>query len=136
MKQKVVSVAHSIRLWPVENVLQYAVVSAKAVFQTKGTPHILELVPGSLKVTDDPDAATGVYNKKLTFKVQHPDNSRTSLLYMLTSGWFVAEYVDENGNGRIAGSPGYPLAFSFKYIGGLYECTMQGKGQIADPYTL
>lgn len=136
MKQNVVSAAHSIRLWPVGNVLQYAVVSAKAVFKTKGTPHILEIVPGSLKVADDPDASTGVYTKKMTFKVQHPERARTSLLNMLTSGLFVAEYVDENGNDRIGGSPGYPLAFTFKYAGGLYECTLQGKGQIIDAYTL
>ncbi len=135
MGQKVVSAAHSINLWPVENVLQFAVVGTKASYKTKGSPRTLDMVPGSLKVSDVPDS-TGIYTKKLSFKVRKPDRILATQLRNLSGDVYVADYVDENGNTRIAGSPSYPLSYSFKFADGLYEVTLQGKGEILDAYTL
>ena len=134
MAHKVVSVAHSLKLWPVENVLRFAVVSSKAVCQMKGTPFIPELVPGSLKIQDIPDQ--GTYKKKITFKVQHPAKERTSTIITMKPGYFVAEYVDEVGDSRVSGSPSYPLLLSFSMNDGLYSCTLEGKGTDPDAYTL
>lgn len=134
MAHKVVSTAHSLKIWPVESVLRFAVVSSKAVMQTKGTPFIPELVPGSLKIQDTPDQ--GTYKKKITFKVQHPAQARTSYINMMKPGYYVAEYIDEVGASRVSGSPSYPLLLSFSMADGLYSCTLEGKSTEMDAYTL
>ena len=134
MAHKVVSTACGLKIWPIKNILRFAMVSAKAVIQTKGTPFIPELVPGTLKIQDTPDQLT--YKKKITFKVQHPDSSHTSYLKMLKSGYYVAEYIDEIGASRLSGSPSYPLKFSFSMSDGLYSCTLEGTGTDSDAYTL
>ena len=38
----------------------------------------------------------------------------------------IGNYVDENGNERVSGSPDYPLSLSYEIKGGLYSCTLTG----------
>ena len=136
MKQTVISVAHCLVLWPVNNVLTFSVLTNGVSMDTKGKGYELEITPGSLTVSDKVDTS-GIYTKKYSFKVPRPDSAKTAQLRLLaSSGYYIATYTDETGQQRVAGSKDWPLSLSVEYSGGLLQCTLQGKGTDVDPYTL
>ena len=118
MKQTVISVAHCLVLWPVNNVLTFSVLTNGVSMDTKGKGY-------------------EIYTKKYSFKVPRPDSAKTAQLRLLaSSGYYIATYTDETGQQRVAGSKDWPLSLSVEYSGGLLQCTLQGKGTEVDPYTL
>ena len=136
MKQTVISVAHCLVLWPVNDVLTFSELSNGVSMKTKGRGYDLGITPGSLTVSDKPDAK-GIYSKKYTFKIPRPSAMvRAKIRLLATSGMYVATYIDDTGEQRVAGSKNYPLSLSYEYSAGVLLCTLKGKGTDADPYTL
>jgi hypothetical protein len=96
---------------------------------------MIDLVPGSLKISDAINTEnTPYYEKKHTFKKAGVSAETSRFLDIMTKQRFVALYTDEKGNERISGTPDYPLSLSYYIDEGLYNVTLAGKNAHQDVF--
>lgn len=122
----------NLRLVPLHNVLQYGVSASRALVVTVADPITLDLVPGSLRISDVPEK--GIYQKNHSFRIRNTSAEVAALLTTLVNTPLVAFYTDERGNDRVSGSLSHPLTFSCQQQEAGYACSLKGEALLPDPY--
>lgn len=126
------SVCHSLRFFPHENIRRFSSYLSEVIMITVGHEYESMAVPGSLKVSDAAD--DGTHTKKITFSVAPCNEKIMQNLQLLSAMRLVAVYVDENGRERVCGSPSLPLKLSYTYEGGGCAVTLEGHDVAPNPY--
>lgn len=135
MSNSITSVARSLRLIFIENILVYALVNSKATIKHTGAPIYVNIIPGSLIVSDaTKNGNTDVYDKKIIFKIAKANIKMTDRLSFLAKYRFIAMYIDATGNERISGTKNYSLSLSFNIVDGIYNCTLSGTATDVDAF--
>lgn len=122
----------NLRLVPLHNVLQYGVSASRALVVTVADPFTLDLVPGSLHISDVPDK--GIYQKNLSFRIKNNSADAAALLMALAMSPLLAFYTDERGNDRVSGSLSHPLTLTIQQQEAGYACSLKGAAILPDPY--
>lgn len=124
--------SHGLKIIPISAMLNYVEWDTFAYMMLKSEPHEIRAVPGTVQVADNIEE--GVFVKKITFNVGKVTPELSQLLDIYRKEKVAALYVDDNGNLRVCGSPSYPLSFSYEISGGVYKCTLEGKGTAINPF--
>lgn len=124
-----------LRLYPIDQVLRFAVIDGVAHLTIIGKPVELNLVPGTLMPADQFTDMT--HDKRHTFRVRSTGETDVPLLEAITHGHYVATYTDERGVERISGSPSHPLTFGYSRQQASWACTLSGRSLHPDiPYQI
>lgn len=129
-----VSAAHSLRLVPVERLSKFARINSGVKLVCLRQPDEAEAIPGSIRITATEE--DGKIKKSITYKRRTVDRVTANLLESYRFMRLVAIYVDETGNKRVAGSPDYPLKFSYTSGDGVFTCTLEGEDLTTDPFLI
>lgn len=127
-----VSAVHSLQLIPVDRMSKFAVLQNHAFIVLTDLQDSAGEIPGSVKIqTSDDD---GKIKKTITYKRRPVDLPTANLLESYRHRRLIAVYVDETGSRRVAGSPDYPLTFSFTSGDGVFSCKLEGETTGIDPF--
>ena len=121
-----------LRLIDVSQVLRFAITHQEAHFIHTGTPHIPDLVPGSLTPSDQQSG--DVYVKNHTFRVRLVSSQASEMLRVLATSHLIAIYQDERGHDRVSGTVSHPLSLSYTISGGSFVCTLRGTTLYPDTF--
>ncbi|WP_290452737.1 hypothetical protein [Duncaniella muris] len=97
-------------------------------------PDNANAIPGSIRITTSIEG--GVIKKSITYKRRTVDRTTANLLEGYKVTRLVAVYTDETGNKRVAGSPDYPLKFSYTSSDGVFTCKLEGESLTIDPFLI
>lgn len=129
-----VSVAHSLRLLPIERLSKFARIKSGVKMVCLRQPDKADAIPGSIQITATEE--DGKIKKNITYKRRSLDRKTADLLESYRFMRLVAIYTDETGNKRVAGSPDYPLKFSYTSGDGVFTCKLEGEGDTIDPFII
>lgn len=129
-----VSAAHSIQLVPINRLSKFAQVKAGVMLVYLQQPDEADAIPGSIRITTSEEE--GKIKKSITYKRRTVDRVTANLLEGYRVTRLVAVYTDETGNKRVAGSPDYPLKFSYTSGDGVFTCKLEGEGDTIDPFII
>lgn len=129
-----VSAAHSLQLVPINRLSKFAQIQAGVMLVYLAQPDNAEAIPGSIRITTNSES--GVIKKTITYKRRTVDRETANLLEGYKVTRLVAVYTDETGNKRVAGSPDYPLKFSYTSGDGVFTCKLEGEGITIDPFII
>lgn len=129
-----VSAAHSLGLIPIDRLSRFAQVRGGVTLAYPGQPDEAAAIPGSIRITTDEE--DGTIKKSITYKRRTVDRHTASLLESYRAARLVAVYTDETGNRRVAGSPDYPLKFSYTSGDGVFTCKLEGESDTIDPFLI
>lgn len=134
MPNLTVSTAYYLRIMPLSQIIRFAVVDAVARISYMPQAISAEAVPGSIAIATSEEG--GIITKSISYKRSGVSPHVSAELERLRNVHLVALYFDERGNERVAGSPDFPLAFSFVTEDGVYSCKLSGKAIENDPFIL
>lgn len=129
-----VSAAHSLRLLPIGRLRQFAHYRTCVNLAWLVPPDDAEEIPGSIRITSSGE--NGIIKKNITYKRKITGHAAADQLEGYKATRLIALYVDETGQMRVAGSPDYPLAFSFTSGDGVFTCTIEGEAPTIDGFLL
>lgn len=129
-----VSAAHSLQLVPINRLSKFAQVKAGVMLVYLQQPDEADAIPGSIRITTSEEE--GKIKKSITYKRRTVDRVTANLLEGYRVTRLVAVYTDETGNKRVAGSPDYPLKFSYTSGDGVFTCKLEGEGNTIDPFII
>lgn len=129
-----VSAAHSLQLVPIDRLANFGQFRTSALLLFLGQPDDADAIPGSIRVTLTDEE--GKFKKSITYKRRIVDPTTANLLEGYKVTRLIAIYVDETGNKRVAGSPDYPLTFSYTSGEGVFTCKLEGEGITIDPFLI
>lgn len=129
-----VSAAHSLQLVPINRLSKFAQVKAGVMLVYLQQPDEADAIPGSIRITASEEE--GKIKKSITYKRRTVDRVTANLLEGYRVTRLVAIYTDETGNKRVAGSPDYPLKFSYTSGDGVFTCKLEGEGDTIDPFII
>lgn len=129
-----VSAAHSLQLVPINRLSKFAQVKAGVMLVYLQQPDEADAIPGSIRITTSEEE--GKIKKSITYKRRTVDRVTANLLEGYRVTRLVAVYTDETGNKRVAGSPDYPLKFSYTSGDGVFTCKLEGEGGTIDPFII
>ena len=129
-----VSAAHSLKLVPINRLTMFAQVKAGVMLVYLQQPDEADAIPGSIRITTSEEE--GKIKKSITYKRRTGDRVTANLLEGYRVTRMVAVYTDETGNKRVAGSPDYPLKFSYTSGDGVFTCKLEGEGDTIDPFII
>lgn len=129
-----VSAAHSLQLVPINRLSKFAQVKAGVMLVYLQQPDEADAIPGSIRITTSEEE--GKIKKSITYKRRTVDRVTANLLEGYRVTRLVAVYTDETGNKRVAGSPDYPLKFSYTSGDGVFTCKLEGEGDTIDPFII
>lgn len=129
-----VSAAHSLQLVPINRLSKFAQVKAGVMLVYLQQPDEADAIPGSIRITTSEEE--GKIKKSITYKRRTVDRVTANLLEGYRVARLVAVYTDETGNKRVAGSPDYPLKFSYTSGDGVFTCKLEGEGDTIDPFII
>lgn len=129
-----VSAAHSLQLVPINRLSKFAQVKAGVMLVYLQEPDEADAIPGSIRITTSEEE--GKIKKSITYKRRTVDRVTANLLEGYRVTRLVAVYTDETGNKRVAGSPDYPLKFSYTSGDGVFTCKLEGEGDTIDPFII
>lgn len=129
-----VSAAHSLQLVPINRLSKFAQVKAGVMLVYLQQPDEADAIPGSIRITTSEEE--GKIKKSITYKRRTVDRVTANLLEGYRVTRLVAVYTDEIGNKRVAGSPDYPLKFSYTSGDGVFTCKLEGEGDTIDPFII
>lgn len=129
-----VSAAHSLQLVPINRLSKFAQVKAGVMLVHLQEPDEADAIPGSIRITTSEEE--GKIKKSITYKRRTVDRVTANLLEGYRVTRLVAVYTDETGNQRVAGSPNYPLKFSYTSGDGVFTCKLEGEGDTIDPFII
>lgn len=129
-----VSAAHSLQLLPISRLYYFAQIDIGVMLMFLEKPDDAEAIPGSIRISTDTE--NGINKKSITYKRRIIDRKTANLLECYKVTRLVAIYTDETGNQRVAGSPDYPLSFSYTSGDGVFTCKLTGEGDTIDPFII
>lgn len=129
-----VSAAHSLQLIPINRLSKFAQIKTGVMLVFLQQPDEADAIPGSIRVTSTEEE--GKIKKSITYKRRIVDRTTANLLEGYRVTRLIATYVDETGNKRVAGSPDYPLTFSYTSGDGVFTCKLEGEGNTIDPFII
>lgn len=129
-----VSAAHSLQLVPINRLSKFAQVKAGVMLVYLQQPDEADAIPGSIRITTSEEE--GKIKKSITYKRRTVDRVTANLLEGYRVTRLIAVYTDETGNKRVAGSPDYPLKFSYTSGDGVFTCKLEGEGDTIDPFII
>lgn len=129
-----VSAAHSLQLVPINRLFKFGQAGTAAKIQLLSKPDEGEAIPGTIAISTSEDS--GIIHKTITYKRRIVDHTTADLLEGYKATRLIAIYVDETGHRRVAGSPTYPLKFSFTSGEGVFTCKLEGEATTIDPFIL
>ena len=129
-----VSAAHSLQLVPINRLSKFAQVKAGVMLVYLQEPDEADAIPDSIRITTSEEE--GKIKKSITYKRRTVDRVTANLLEGYRVTRLVAVYTDETGNQRVAGSPNYPLKFSYTSGDGVFTCKLEGEGDTIDPFII
>lgn len=129
-----VSAAHSLQLVPINRLSKFAQVKAGVMLVYLQEPDEADAIPGSIRITTSEEE--GKIKKSITYKRRTVDRVTANLLEGYRVTRLIAVYTDETGNKRVAGSPDYPLKFSYTSGDGVFTCKLEGEGDTIDPFII
>lgn len=129
-----VSAAHSLQVVPINRLSKFAQVKAGVMLVYLQQPDEADAIPGSIRITTSEEE--GKIKKSITYKRRTVDRVTANLLEGYRVTRLVAVYTDETGNKRVAGSPDYPLKFSYTSGDGVFTCKLEGEGDTIDPFII
>lgn len=119
-----------LRLYPLDQVLRFAVIDGVAHLTLVGEPYIPNVVPGTLAIGDQPSGNLHVKNH--SFRMRSKSSTDIRWLEQLTNGYFIALYFDERGIERVSGTPSYPLTAAYSRQEGQWLCQLTGTSTLPD----
>ncbi|WP_290455591.1 hypothetical protein [Paramuribaculum intestinale] len=129
-----VSAAHSLQLVPIDRLSKFAQIKTGVMLVYLSQPDNANAIPGSIRITTSIEG--GVIKKSITYKRRTVDRTTANLLEGYKVTRLVAVYTDETGNKRVAGSPDYPLKFSYTSSDGVFTCKLEGESLTIDPFLI
>lgn len=129
-----VSAAHSLQLVPIDWLSKFAQIKTGVMLVYLSQPDNANAIPGSIRITTSIEG--GVIKKSITYKRRTVDRTTANLLEGYKVTRLVAVYTDETGNKRVAGSPDYPLKFSYTSSDGVFTCKLEGESLTIDPFLI
>ncbi len=132
MPNLTVSTVFNLRIVPLSHIVRFVVFNAEAIIYYIPQAIPAEAIPGSIAVATSEEG--GIITKSISYKRSGVSPNVSAELESLRKEHFVAFYDDERGNGRVAGSPDFPLSFSFVTEDGVYSCKLSGKAIENDPF--
>ena len=129
-----VSAAHSLQLVPIDRLSKFAQIKTGVMLVYLSQPDNANAIPGSIRITTSIEG--GVIKKSITYKRMTVDRTTANLLEGYKVTRLVAVYTDETGNKRVAGSPDYPLKFSYTSSDGVFTCKLEGESLTIDPFLI
>ena len=129
-----VSAAHSLQLVPINRLSKFAQIKAGVMLVFLEQPDEAEAIPGSIRITTNTE--DGKIKKSISYKRRIVDRATANLLEGYKVTRLVAIYTDETGNQRVAGSPDYPLKFSYTSSDGVFTCKLEGESLTIDPFLI
>lgn len=129
-----VSAAHSLQLVPIDRLSRFAQIKTGVMLVYLSQPDNANAIPGSIRITTSIEG--GVIKKSITYKRRTVDRTTANLLEGYKVTRLVAVYTDETGNKRVAGSPDYPLKFSYTSSDGVFTCKLEGESLTIDPFLI
>ncbi|GFI53081.1 hypothetical protein IMSAGC021_01391 [Muribaculaceae bacterium] len=129
-----VSAAHSLQLVPIDRLSKFAQIKTGVMLVYLSQPDNANAIPGSIRITTSIEG--GVIKKSITYKRRTVDRTTANLLEGYKVTRLVAVYTDETGNKRVAGSPDYPLKFSYTSSDGVFTCKLEGESLTVDPFLI
>lgn len=129
-----VSTVHSLQLVPIDRLSRFAQVKAGVMLLYLQQPDDADAIPGSIRITANEEE--GKIKKSITYKRRAVDRMTANLLESYRVMRLIAIYTDETGNKRVAGSPNYPLKFSYTSGDGVFTCKLEGEGLTIDPFII
>lgn len=129
-----VSAAHSLQLVPIDRLSKFAQIKTGVMLVYLSQPDDANAIPGSIRITTSIEG--GVIKKSITYKRRTVDRTTANLLEGYKVTRLVAVYTDEIGFKRVAGSPDYPLKFSYTSSDGVFTCKLEGDSLTIDPFLI
>lgn len=124
MGRKIVSNCHSLCLVPIHRLVRFARIDSRVYMLAIGGADDAQAIPGSMTVstsTEDNKIKTEIAYERDNVSPQVAD-----ILEKYKVMRFVATYVDETGNTRVAGSPRWPLSLDYTTEGGVFKIEITG----------
>lgn len=134
MPRQYLSAVHSLSLIPVSKLLVFACVGGGVRVVCLDAPEDAGAIPGSVKISST--ESSGIIKKTMTYKCQSAGAPALLRLEGYRASRLVAFYVDETGARRAAGSPDFPLRFSFTFSDGVFSCKLEGDSLTEDPFVI
>lgn len=129
-----VSAANSLQLLPIDRLAKFAQIKTGVMLVFLSHPDNAEAIPGSINIsTTDED---GKIKKSITYKRREVDRETADLLEAYKVSRLIAIYTDETGFIRVAGSPDYPLKFSYTSGSGVFTCKLEGEDTTIDRFLI
>ena len=132
MKPVVVSVCHSLQIIPTSRIIGFARIQSKVIMKSSGVAIGTKYIPGTIKVSAIKD--NGIIKKGITFEQSGVSQSVADLFEGYKAKRFIATYIDETGNRRVAGSPAWPLSLDYTFENGVFKLTLQGEDTLPDGF--
>lgn len=132
MKPVVVSVCHSLRIIPTSRIIEFARIQSKVIMKSSGVAIGTRYIPGTIKVSSTKE--NGIIKKKITYEQSGVSQPVADLYEEYVAIRFIATYIDETGNRRVAGSPTWPLTLDYTIENGVFNLTLQGEDTLPDGF--